>query len=53
MTKLLIFLGTTVGSAVGWWVGAKVGIMTALMLSMVGFGLGMYYGRKAAQHYDL
>ena len=53
MTKLVILLTSTVGSAIGWWLGAKVGIMTAFMVSMLGTGLGIYYGRKAAQHYEL
>jgi membrane protein YqaA with SNARE-associated domain len=52
MTKLVILITSTVGGAVGWWMGAKVGIMTAFMVSMVGTGVGIYYGRKAAQHYE-
>lgn len=48
MRKLMSFVGTTVGSSVGWWVGAHAGFMTAFMLSMVGFGAGMWYGRKIA-----
>jgi hypothetical protein len=53
MTKLIILLTSTVGSAIGWWAGAKIGIMTAFMVSMLGTGLGIYYGRKAAQHYEI
>jgi hypothetical protein len=51
MTKLLVFVGATVGGYVGWWAGAPVGTMTAFMLSMVGTGAGMYLGRKVADHY--
>ncbi len=53
MSKLLAFVGATLFSAVGWWLGAMVGIMTAVMLSAVGTGAGIYYGRKLAAHYDL
>jgi hypothetical protein len=48
MSKLLTFLGASVGGAIGWWVGAPFGIMTAFIVSMVGTGLGMYGGRWLA-----
>jgi uncharacterized membrane protein YbhN (UPF0104 family) len=53
MTKLMGFIGATLGSAVGWWLGAKVGMMTAFMVSTVGSGVGIYFGRRAAAHYSL
>jgi uncharacterized membrane protein YeaQ/YmgE (transglycosylase-associated protein family) len=52
MTRLLGFVGATAGGAVGWWMGAPVGMMTAFMLSMVGTGVGLYAGHKFAQYYD-
>lgn len=48
MSKALAFLGATVGGAVGWWIGAQVGIMTAFFVSMVGTGIGIYAGRRMA-----
>jgi hypothetical protein len=51
VTKVLGFIGATAGGAFGWWVGAPVGVMTAFMLSMVGTGAGLYFGRKVADHY--
>ena len=53
MTKLMGFIGATVGSAIGWWLGAKVGIMTAYMVSTVGSGVGIYFGRRAGEHNSL
>jgi hypothetical protein len=53
MTKLLGFIGATLGSSVGWWLGAKVGIMTAVCLSGVGTGVGIYFGRRAAINYEI
>ena len=50
--KLLVPVGTTIGGAVGWWIGDRVGIMTAFMLSMVGTGLGMYVGVRIARQYE-
>jgi hypothetical protein len=51
MTKMLVFIGASVGGWIGWWAGAPVGTMTAFMLSMVGTGAGMYFGRKVADNY--
>lgn len=50
MKKVLILMLSTVGSGVGWWVGAHVGIMTAFMVSMVGFGLGTWLGARFARN---
>ena len=52
MGKLFAFIGATVGSYAGWFIGAKVGITTAVMLSFVGTGFGIYYGRKIASNHD-
>ena len=51
MTKLFSFIGATLGGYVGWWIGARAGFMTAFLLSMVGTGFGMYYGKRAADHW--
>jgi hypothetical protein len=48
MAKLLMFVGATVGGAIGWWLGARVGIMTAFIVSMLGTGVGIYGGRWCA-----
>lgn len=51
MSKLLALVGATLGGAIGWWLGAHVGFMTAFMLSMVGTGGGVYAGRRIATNY--
>jgi len=48
VSKVLSFLGATVGGAIGWWLGARVGTMTAFMVSTVGSGVGVYVGRRIA-----
>jgi hypothetical protein len=48
MTKLMGFLGATIGGYAGWALGARFGVMTAFMVSMVGTGLGIYVGRRVA-----
>ena len=49
MTRLMGFLGATIGSYAGWALGVRFGFMTAFMISMVGTGLGIYAGRRVAQ----
>ena len=49
MNKLFAFVGATLGGYLGWWLGARVGIMTAFMVSMIGTGAGIYFGRRAAK----
>ncbi|HEV7389193.1 MAG TPA: hypothetical protein VGN73_11315 [Gemmatimonadaceae bacterium] len=51
MSKLFSFLGATIGGYAGWFLGARIGITTAFMLSMVGTGIGIYYGRLIARNY--
>lgn len=47
MVKTLAYLvGSTIGGAVGWWIGAKFGTMSAYMLSTLLGGVGMYYAHK-------
>jgi hypothetical protein len=50
--KLFAFLGATVGGYAGWAIGAPVGMMTAFFGSMVGTGVGIYAGRRLAQHLE-
>jgi len=52
VSKLLGFVGATIGSYAGWALGAHVGLTTAFMLSMVGTGAGVYAGRRFAQRYQ-
>lgn len=51
MGKVLVFMGATVGGAIGWWLGDRVGLMTAFLLSAVGTGVGMYAGARFARQY--
>lgn len=51
MAKLLGFMGATIGGWVGWAAGAPVGMFTAFVVSMIGTGLGIYVGRRAAQEW--
>ncbi|HET6348381.1 MAG TPA: hypothetical protein VFH88_04780 [Candidatus Krumholzibacteria bacterium] len=48
MAKLLGFIGASVVGGIGWWLGARVGFMTAFLVSTVGSGVGIYLGRRIA-----
>lgn len=50
MTKLLGFVGATVGGYAGWALGALAGTFMAFVVSMIGTGVGMYWGRRIAQN---
>lgn len=52
MSKLLALVGATVGGALGWWIGAHIGIMTAFLMSVVGTAGGVYVGRRIAAEYS-
>jgi hypothetical protein len=51
MVKLLWLVGATAGGAIGWWLGALVGTMTAVLLSALGTGVGIYAARRLAAEY--
>jgi uncharacterized membrane protein YbhN (UPF0104 family) len=53
LTKLTTFLGATLGGAIGWWAGEKVGFMTAFLVSIIGTGVGIYAGRRFGQTYEV
>ena len=51
MDKLLGFLGLMVGGWLGWAIGARFSFTLALLVSIVGTGVGLYIGRRIAQEY--
>jgi hypothetical protein len=51
MNKLCIFVGMTVLGSIGWWIGNKIGLTTALVLSGVGSLLGVYVGWRINRDY--
>lgn len=46
MKKILLATITIACSWLGWWIGDRFGLMTAFLLSMIGTGTGMYFGRR-------
>ena len=50
MKKLLGTVGMFVGSTIGWFAAAKIGFMTAFIVSTVAGGVGAYYGVKLSKN---
>lgn len=46
MRGIFAFLGTFLAGSVGWAAGERVGLGTAVVLSAIGSGFGLYWGRK-------
>lgn len=53
LSKLLGFIGATAGGAMGWWLGSFGGVMASFTISVIGTGIGIYYGRRIAHHYEV
>ena len=51
MRGMFSFIGATLLGTLGWAIGADVGIGTALVLSCIGSGFGMYWGRRLFDHW--
>jgi hypothetical protein len=49
MKKLLIFVGMTAGGWIGWAIGERIGVMTALIVSTIFSGIGVYVGWRMGQ----
>jgi hypothetical protein len=52
MRKLFVLIGTTAGSSLGWWLGSPGGLYGSFLVSMFGFGFGMWYGARLAARYE-
>ena len=46
MRAIFGILGTFLAGSLGWTIGDLIGLGTAVVLSAIGSGVGLYYGRK-------
>ena len=44
--------GATVGSMIGWWIGAKFSFMTGYVVSGIGSMIGVYVGVRMGRDYE-
>lgn len=52
MRKLLVLVGATAGSALGWWLGAHVGVMSAFLVSVLGTAAGGYLTKRGLDEHS-
>ncbi len=46
MRTIIGWLAATVAGAAGWWLGERVGLITAVVASALAGGVGLYYGYR-------
>ena len=46
MRTILGWGGASILGAIGWWLGARLGLAAAVLLSALGGGVGLYYGNR-------
>jgi hypothetical protein len=53
VTRLLMFVGMTVGGTIGWWAGEAIGLglMGTFLVSMIGSLFGVYAAWKVLTTY--
>ena len=51
MSKLLGFIGLTIGGWLGWILGQRFSMAAAILLSIVGTGVGLYVARRITDDY--
>jgi membrane protein YqaA with SNARE-associated domain len=49
--RFLLFVGMTVGGAIGWWIGSYGGIWAALLVSAAGSLAGVYVAYRLTRDY--
>ena len=51
MKKLCLIIGVTAFGWIGWWIGAKIGFITAYVLSIFAGMVGVYVGLRIYRDY--
>ena len=51
MNRLCIFIGMIVFGWIGWWIGARFGLVTGFIVSSLGSIVGVYVGWRINRDY--
>ena len=51
ISKIIVLIGIMSGSSLGWWLGGKIGIMTAVFGGSIGAAAGLYFSRQFVKNY--
>ena len=46
MRRLFILIGATFSGWLGWWLGSKMSLFKAFLLSTIGAGVGVYLAQR-------
>ncbi len=46
MRTIIGWLAASIAGAAGWWLGARIGLVTAIVVGGVAGGAGLYYGYR-------
>ena len=46
MRTIIGWLTASILGATGWWLGERVGLITAVVASVIASGAGLYYGYR-------
>jgi len=49
--RFFVIAFVTLGSYLGWWLGAKISLFWAVIFSALGAGIGLYVGRRLQHEY--
>ena len=48
---MFTIIGASAGGYLGWWLGARYGLLAAFLVSMIGTGIGLYYAKRFGKMY--
>jgi hypothetical protein len=51
LSTVVVLIAGSIGGAVGWWLGERMGVFMAYMLSVVATAAAMYFTRRATKTY--
>jgi len=51
MKGVFSMIASTILGSIGWWIGDFIGIGTALVVSSIATGFGIYWGKKLHDHW--
>ncbi len=51
MQRMVGYMGATIFSGIGWYLGSRIGPMAGFILSVLGAGAGLFFTRRFLRDY--
>jgi hypothetical protein len=48
---ILYLVLSTIGGALGWWLGSRLGVFGAFFLSLIGTAAGVYFATRISRYF--